>query len=484
MITLSSEDTIRLEKSRRLYGFYLSWVADRFEETIHAPHIQKLSKCLEDLEKPTTKNRLGVAMPPQHSKSSLVTVAYPGWSICRNQDLRILIVNAEKELSTSFGIQIRNLLYNIKDYVDFKVSDVKSSSTHLMFEDQNGELCLGEIRLTGKGGSITGHPVDVLIIDDPYKGRDDDFTPTQIEKDWDWFTTLIEQRLRPGGILILLHTRWHSEDIQGRILSDDYQRQKYTFVELPAIATENDILGRKPGEPLWPSIYSLDFYRDKERTMGERRYQAIYQQKPLDLTGDFFYTDHIIWDENYIDQYSIANCRSYDMAYTEEKKALKTNADYTAGCYAEKIDENYYIFNDFIYKRLGAKNIKKIQNIAQFDGLNTPILIETGTTGGAAEELFRLWDKDYLTAYNCKQSKPIGTKADRATALKNAIYDGKIHIYCQDQKILKELKSQFESFPNGKRDDLIDAMAYAYTFLKDKSTGGVRTGNKRKRRHF
>ena len=191
-----------------------------------------------------------------------------------------------------------------------------------------------------------------------------------------------------------------------------------------------------------------------------------------------------IWDENYIDQYSIANCRSYDMAYTDEKKALKTNADYTAGCYAEKIDENYYIFSDFIYKRLGAKNIKKIQNIAQFDGLNTPILIETGTTGGAAEELFRLWDKDYLTAYNCKQSKPIGTKADRATALKDAIYDGKIHIYCQDQKILKELKSQFESFPNGKRDDLIDAMAYAYTFLKDKSTGGVRTGNKRKRRHF
>ena len=81
MMTLSREDKIRLEKSRRLYGFYLSWVADRFEDTIHAPHIQKLSKCLEDLENPLTKNRLSVAMPPQHSKSSLVTIAYPGWSI-------------------------------------------------------------------------------------------------------------------------------------------------------------------------------------------------------------------------------------------------------------------------------------------------------------------------------------------------------------------------------------------------------------------
>ena len=95
-----------------------------------------------------------------------------------------------------------------------------------------------------------------------------------------------------------------------------------------------------------------------------------------------------------------------------------------------------------------------------------------------------MWDKDYLTKNNCKQSKPIGTKADRATALKDAIYDGKIHIHCHDKKILKELKSQLESFPNGKRDDLIDAMAYAYNFLKDKTSVGVQTANKRQRRHI
>ena len=79
-----------------------------------------------------------------------------------------------------------------------------------------------------------------------------------------------------------------------------------------------------------------------------------------------------------------------------------------------------------------------------------------------------MWDKDYLSEYKCIQSEPIGTKADRAYALKNAIFDGKIHIHCTDKAIRKEIKSQLEAFPNGTHDDLVDAMAYAYNYLKDK----------------
>ena len=135
--------------------------------------------------------------------------------------------------------------------------------------------------------------------------------------------------------------------------------------------------------------------------------------------------------------------------------------------------------------RLGKKNIQVVQRNAKFDGLNKPILIETGTKGGAAKELFRLWDKDYLTEYNCIQSEPIGTKADRATALANAIFDGKIHIYCPDPGMRKILKNQLESFPNGKaHKDMIDAMAHAYNYLKDKHGSQVKTSRKRQRRRY
>lgn len=457
-----------------LYTFYRIVVAKRYSPNLHAWFIQDLAEKLQDLVYDSnSKNRLACAMPPQHSKSSLITLAYPVWLFCKNPKLNILIVSSEQDLASNFGIKIRELIHEVGPRFGVKVSNVKSSNSFIMVE-KHGKLCDGSIQLTGARGHITGRPVDLIIIDDPYKGNEDEFTPTALTKKWNWFTSIIEQRLRKHTKLAILHTRWHSEDIQGRIKEDEYQSEKYEFVEYPAIQDD--------GTPLWGDYYGIDFYEDKERTMGERQFQAIYQQKPLDLTSDFFYTDHIHWDEHYVENhYNIANCRSYDMAYTSEKEALTKgkDADYTAGLHGEKISDNHYIFSDFLYKRLGKENIRKVQSIAKFDGTQKPILIEPGPKGGAAKELFRLWDKDYLTEYKCIQSEPIGTKADRATALKNAIYDGKIHIYCPDQNIRKELKSQLEAFPNGTHDDLVDAMAYAYNYLKDKGKGSVRTTSTR-----
>ena len=481
----TSEELDRIRNN--LYVFYRWFVVSKFEENITAPHIKYLAYKLIALTKGTLgKSRMCIAMPPQHSKSSLSTIAYGAWLLLNNPKRRILIVNAEEGLSQYFGGDLRNLLRNIAPFFKLEISDEKATTTYIKLKE-DGVTQDGYLQLTGATGKITGRPVDFLIVDDPYKGLDDELTPTALQKKWNWFTKIIEQRLRTKGRskLVVLHTRWHSEDIQGRILADDYQRQKYEFVEFPAIATEDDILGRSPGEPLWPNYYDKEFYQDKERTMGERQYQAIYQQTPLDLTSDFFHLDHLHWDDYYIEQYNIANCRSYDMAYTSQQEALDNNinADYTGGLHAEKISESHYIFSDFLYKRLGKENINYIKRNAKFDGTAKPILIEPGTKGGAAKELFRLWDKDYLTEYNCIQSEPIGTKADRATALANAIFDGKIHIYCPDPAMKKILKTQLESFPYGTaHKDLIDAMAYAYNYLKDKGGTPVKTAGKRQRR--
>ena len=278
-------------------------------------------------------------MPPQHSKSSIVTLAYTVWLICRDPSLKILVINAEASLSETFGIRIRQLMQVVGPLFGVHVSDIKSSNTHIMFE-KKGVLQQGEIRLTGADGSITGHPVDVCIIDDPYKGND--LTPTLLKKKVKWFNLIVEQRLKEDSLLIIVHTRWHSEDLQGYLWEND--RESYDWVMFQAIDEKDNIL--------WPQFYSRDFYENKLRRQGNRLFQSIYQQKPLDLTSDFFYMDHLHWDDTYIDQYNIANCRSYDMAYTDEKEAMEGNkdADYTGGLHAEKINENHYIFSDFLYK--------------------------------------------------------------------------------------------------------------------------------------
>ena len=467
-----TDDNTTLIKERTikdLYLFYTAFVASTFEDYQEAEHIKKLSSHLERLVYDDDfPDRLCVAMPPQHSKSSIVTVAYSCWLICRNPNRRILIVNAEKDLSTSFGIDIRKLFYNVAPYFELQISNVKSSSTHLKFE-KHGNLCNGEIRLTGASGSITGHPADIIIVDDPYKGLEEEFTPTQLRKKWDWYTNLIEQRLRTNSKLVLLHTRWHSEDIQGKIKEDEYQRKKYKFIEFAAIDEE--------GNPLWSEYYDKEFYLDKQRTMGERQFQAIYQQKPLDLTSDFFHVDRLIFDDTF-DDYPIARCRSWDIASSDD--SLGDQRDYTAGVRMLKTPhDKYWIFP---YERgQYGNNVKNIiRDTARLDGAAYTILLEPGTSGGAAGLLYEEY-KNNLTGYNTVQSLPKGTKADRATPLANAIYDGKVHICIRNDTQRQTLLDEFKSFPNGKHDDLVDAVAYGYNWLSKHGDNQVGTSGKRRR---
>lgn len=471
-----TEDNTQLIKERTikdLYLFYTAFVASTFENYQEAKHIKELSEYLErvvyDDDFP---DRLCVAMPPQHSKSSIVTVAYSCWLICRNPNRRILIVNAEKELSTSFGIDIRKLFYNIAPYFELQISNVKSSSTHLKFE-KNGNLCNGEIRLTGASGSITGHPADIIIVDDPYKGLEDEFTPTQLRKKWDWYTNLIEQRLRTTSKLILLHTRWHSEDIQGKIKADDYQRSKYKFIEFAAID--------ETGKPLWEDYYSKEFYLDKQRTMGERQFQAIYQQQPLDLTSDFFYMDHLIFEEDF-DDYAIAKCRSWDIASSDDK--LGDQRDYTVGVRMCKTGNGQYWIFDYERGQYGNDVLHIIKQTAKLDTPNHKILLETGTKGGASGLLFNDYKKA-LHGYSTIQSDPTAmTKADRATPLRHAIYDGLVHVMIKNDNRRQAFIDEFKAFPNSKHDDIVDAVAHGFNYLKQYGGNNVKTAGKRQRKRL
>ena len=470
-ITPAQMQTLANDCRRNLLKFYYTFIALRFENTMAAPHLldlaDKLTQCVYN---PEFKNRLCVSMPPQHSKSSMVTVAFATWLIIRNPKLRILIVNAEKELSKTFGIQIRQLMHNIGHYYNMKVSNVQSSNTSLMFT-KNGELCDGSIKLTGASGGITGRPADIIIVDDPYKGLEDEFTPTQLRKKWNWYSSLIEQRARNQSKLIVMHTRWHSEDIQGQILADPYQSSKYHFVTYPAIDENN--------KPLW-DYYGLDFYLDKQRTMGERQFQAIYQQQPLDLTSDFFHVDRLIFEDTF-DDHAVAKCRSWDIASSDD--SLGDQRDYTAGVRMLKTPNDEYWIFDFEHGQYG-NNVKHIiKDTARRDTPAYKILIEPGTTGGAAGLLYDEY-KTYLKGYNTKQSLPKGTKADRATPFANAVYDGKIHICINNNEKRQLLLSQLQSFPNGKHEDLVDAISYGYLFLSKFNNDIIKTASKRKRKRL
>ena len=449
-----------------LYYFYCWYVARDFKEMVDAPHIDTLAASLTDL-KDGVINRLCVAMPPRHSKSSMITLAFPLWLLSKNKDLNILIVNNSAGLSEKFGIQLREYIKRIGPEFDLYLSDVKHSSTYIMFTNSQGELQKGSIRLVGSSGSITGQDADYIILDDIYSGFDD-ITPSLLAKKIDWFKTIIEQRIEPHTKLVILHTRWHSEDLQGYL--HEHYPEDYSFLEFPAID--------KNGEPLWPQRYTLQDYEKKQEAMGERQFQAIYQQTPLDLTSDFFHVDNLIFESRF-DDYPIARCRSWDIASSDS--SLGDQRDFSVGVRMLKTPQDQYWIFDYERGQYGNNLKHVIRKTAERDSANYTILLETGV--GTSDLLFNEY-KEALSGFNVRQSKTKGaTKEDRATPLANAIYDRKVHVLIKNDDLRQAFIDEFKAFPNSKHDDIVDACSHGFNWLKGQHGGSqVRTASKRHRK--
>ncbi len=454
-----------------LYNFYNYFVINHFNKKIvPAPHIKKLSKELMKMYRGDYR-KLTVSMPPRHSKSSLITLAFPLWLITRDPSLNIMVINSTFTLSESFGIRIRDLFQQYGEKLGLRISDKKHASGWIMFEDLDGNLTGGSIRLIGIGGQITGFDADWIIVDDLVKGVQDT-TPTVLDKTKEFFNGIVMQRVEPHTRLIVLGTIWHSDDILSYLRSE--HDDEYMIMDMPAYDENNKVL--------WDNRYDLDFFKEREKEMGTRLFQALYLCNPLDETGDFFNLDNIYFDDifDHKTQYTMYSVRSWDLAYSPEDGDKN---DSTAGILMHKVNDDYYVINDLQYGQYGDDLKKHLKHTAEQDTANIPILIETGTKGGAAKFLYDEYD-EFLEGYRTSQSEPIGSKVDRATPFKDAINDGKIHIAIVNDKMRGKLIEQLKSFPLGTHDDIIDAISYGYSSLKNKkdSSSLYSTGTTRKRR--
>ena len=450
-----------------LYVMYSVCVVIILNKTVlTALHIKKISNELMKMYLGEF-SKLSVSLPPRHSKSSLITLAFPLWLIIRDPTLNIMIVTSTFHLSESFGIRIRELFLQYADILPVRISNKKHASGWIMFEDREGNLTGGSIRLVGLGGQITGFDADWVIVDDIVKGIQD-CTQTQLQKTKDFFDGVLLQRLEPHSKLIVLGTLWSSEDVLSIIRKE--RSNEYHILDLPAY-NEN-------GEVLWPEKYNLDYFKEKENEMGERLFQALYMCRPLDETGAFFKLDNLLFDSFKYHDRSIC-VRSWDLAYSDESKGDIN--DYSASIKMWKSPEGLYWITDLKNGQYGENIHNELKRTAYLDTANVPILIETGTKGGASRFYYNDLKNIYLRGYNVKQSEPIGSKVDRALAFRDAIWDGKVVIDL-DENNRESLIRQLNSFPLSKHDDIIDACSYAYNYLQDKKpiVKSLKAGKKRR----
>src|SRR5690606_32030379 len=237
--------------------------------------------------------RLMIFMPPRHGKSEIGSRNFPAWHLGRYPHHEFIGCSYGSDLANGFSRKVRDL---VKDTAYSAVFDQCAINK----DSQSVEAWLttkgGGYAAAGVGGPITGRGAHVLLIDDPIKNREDAESAQKREAVWDWYTSTAYTRLAPGGGVLLILTRWHDDDLAGRLLKKmaEGEGDQWVVVEYPAQAVHDELF-RKAGEPLHPARYDHDALERIKRAVGPRDWQALYQQNPTPEDGDYFNKDMFQW---------------------------------------------------------------------------------------------------------------------------------------------------------------------------------------------
>lgn len=239
-----------------------------------AAHHEMIAAKLEAVERGEI-DRLMIAMPPRHGKSELVSKRFPAWCLGRNPNRQIIAASYNSDLANDFGRNVRNLVAEPEFSQVFpKVSLAPDSQAANRMNTNHG----GTYVAAGVGTAVTGRGAHIAIIDDPFKDREEADSERRRNVVWDWYRSTLFTRLMPGGAIIVVNTRWHEDDLSGRLL--EAESDQWDVLELPAIHPDRGAL--------WPEWYPLPVLERIKATVGPREWSALYQQQPQPDEGTFF----------------------------------------------------------------------------------------------------------------------------------------------------------------------------------------------------
>ena len=237
-------------------------------------HIRLIAEHLEAVERGDI-DRLIIALPPRHGKSMLASKIFPLWCMGRNPHNRLIVCSYGADLAQSFTRSIRNTI-NTQEYK--KIFPLTILADDSQAQNRFDTTAGGSVHGVGVGGAITGKGADIVIIDDPIKNSEEASSEQIREKVYEFYRSTIRTRLQPGGRIILIQTRWNDDDLAGRLLQTEPDNWKSLI--LPALSVD--------GCALWPEQYPADVLDRIKKEVGEKIFEALYQQNPIDVTERLF----------------------------------------------------------------------------------------------------------------------------------------------------------------------------------------------------
>jgi predicted phage terminase large subunit-like protein len=232
-----------------------------------------------------------ITMPPRHGKSLLCSEHLPAWYLNKYPDKRIILCSYGDDYAAEWGRKVRDLIRDHASQLQIRVNEASKAADRWDVAGHRGGM-----KTAGVGGPITGRGAHLLIIDDPVKNNEEANSAVDRDKKWDWWRTTAQSRLEPGGVVIVIQTRWHEDDLAGRLLREEGRVEdggRWTLLNLPALAEPDDQIGRVPGEALCPERYNENYFATLTgpNGIGNQAFSALYQQRPQPEGGGAFKRD-------------------------------------------------------------------------------------------------------------------------------------------------------------------------------------------------
>ncbi|MCL1860548.1 MAG: phage terminase large subunit [Proteobacteria bacterium] len=455
-------ESLAIEQSRRSFWAYRQYMRPQmlkgwWQREI-ARNLQEFYRDFQAGKRP----KLVIQSPPQHGKSEQV-VDFISWLCGQNPDLRVIYTSFSERLGVRANLRLQRVFDSEKYRRAFPQTRINTQNVVTVSSQtlRNREIIEfsgreGYFRNTTVRGSITGESLDIGVIDDPIKGREEANSETVREKTWDWLTDDFLSRFSENAGLLAILTRWHVDDPIGRLIE---HMPDVKVVSYPAIAEEDEPY-RKKGEALFPELKSLEFLEERRAAMFAPYWEALYQQNPTLQSGELFKPDHIQIVEA-VPHGVTRWVRGWDLAST-------VDGDYTAGAKIGRLPDGRYVIADMVRIRSGPDERDAIlRRTAESDGKGVRVGLPQDP--GQAGKTQALYLTRQLSGYVVKTSPESGDKVTRAEPFAAQVNVGNVLMLRGAWNSV--MTDEMRTFPHGKHDDQIDALSRAFAELLTKGSG-------------
>lgn len=443
---------------------------------VATPQARLLCQIMEKVEAGKLK-RVAVAIGPQLGKSQILSRGFPAWATGRNPYRNLMLGTYNQTFAEEFGGEVRDLIESPRHVAIFPEHKLQKGALDLLITDKGGKTAF-----VGVGGSGTGKPADFFVVDDPIRSDDDAQSQLYRDRIWKWFNAVVFTRCHSKSGIVVVHTRWHTDDLIGRLCDPDHpERNKayagiaddWTYINLPAVVDDPALaadlgltleepkdprvvaqFGVKPISALWPERKGLDFLAEAKR-MDPRTFNALYMGRPTAEDGAYFRSEYIV---EYGPEDLPADLKFYG-ASDHAVSAKQENDPTVLGCVGVDENDDIWILPDLVWDRMQTdRTVEEL--LVQFK-LHKPQLwwMESeliSKSFGPFLHKRMIEERVYVTI---DQVIPSKDKPTRARAIQGRMSMRKVH-FPRFAPWFQDARRELLQFPYGAHDDFVDWLAH------------------------